>query len=63
LGIETRAVALAAKSTAEPATDIDIALQRLIGSDQMGTLFKVLAIGPRAAAPPAGFLPQEADIN
>jgi NADH dehydrogenase [ubiquinone] 1 alpha subcomplex assembly factor 7 len=63
LGIETRAVALAAKSTAEQATDIDIALQRLIGSDQMGTLFKVLAIGPRAAAPPAGFLPQEADIN
>ena len=63
LGIETRAGALAAAATAGQTTDIERALTRLIGDDQMGTLFKVLAIGPRAAAPPAGFLPEDANIQ
>jgi len=63
LGIETRADALAATATPRQKTDIESALNRLIGGDQMGTLFKVLAIGPRAAAPPAGFLPEEANID
>ena len=31
--------------------------------DQMGTLFKVLAIGPRASDPPAGFVSEEASIS
>jgi NADH dehydrogenase [ubiquinone] 1 alpha subcomplex assembly factor 7 len=63
LGIETRASALAAGATSGQKTDIESALNRLIGDDQMGTLFKVLAIGPRAAAPPAGFLPEDANIT
>ncbi len=60
LGIETRATTLAATATPQQKTAIETAVERLIGDDQMGTLFKVLAIGPRAAAPPAGFLSEEA---
>ena len=63
LGIETRAGALAAGAASGQKTDIESALNRLIGDDQMGTLFKVLAIGPRAAAPPAGFLSEDANIT
>ena len=60
LGIEARAETLAATAAPEQKADIETALERLIGGDQMGTLFKVLAIGSRAAEPPAGFLPAEA---
>lgn len=63
LGIEARAGALAADAAPEQKTDIETALERLIGGDQMGTLFKVLAIGPRAADPPAGFLSAEANLS
>jgi NADH dehydrogenase [ubiquinone] 1 alpha subcomplex assembly factor 7 len=63
LGIETRAASLIAKATPQQKSDIESALNRLIGDDQMGTLFKVMAIGPRAAAPPAGFLPEDANIE
>lgn len=63
LGIETRAGALAAKITPQQKTNIESALERLIGDDQMGTLFKVLAIGPRTAEPPAGFLLEEASLS
>ena len=63
LGIEARAGTLAAAAAPEQKTDIETALQRLIGGDQMGILFKVLAIVPRAAGPPAGFLSQEARVN
>jgi NADH dehydrogenase [ubiquinone] 1 alpha subcomplex assembly factor 7 len=46
LGIETRAVALMAKTTHEISEDISGALKRLIGSGRggMGSMFKVLAI-------------------
>jgi NADH dehydrogenase [ubiquinone] 1 alpha subcomplex assembly factor 7 len=63
LGIETRASSLIAKATPQQKSDIESARNRLIGDDQMGTLFKVMAIGPRAAAPPAGFLPEDANIE
>ena len=60
LGIETRAAKLAQAASARQKVDIDSALHRLIGAEQMGTLFKVLAVGPRGSSPPAGFLPEEA---
>ncbi len=63
LGIETRAIALAAEATLQQKADIDSALNRLIGDDQMGTLFKVLAIAPPASASPAGFLPEDANLD
>ncbi len=63
LGIEARAGALAAKATQEQKNAIETGLERLIGGDQMGTLFKVLAIGPRASDPPAGFVSEEASIS
>ena len=46
LGIETRAVALMAKTTPEISADISGALKRLIDSGRggMGSMFKVLAI-------------------
>jgi len=37
------------------AQDIFSAVDRLIDPDQMGTLFKALAILPKGAAKPAGF--------
>ena len=61
LGIEARANTLTTAATPEQKADIESALERLIGDDQMGTLFKVLAISSSAAAPPAGFLPEEAN--
>lgn len=61
IGIVARAMSL--KRTASPAQakDIDTALARLIAPDQMGTLFKVMALvspdSPLSAAPgPAGFV-------
>jgi NADH dehydrogenase [ubiquinone] 1 alpha subcomplex assembly factor 7 len=60
LGIEARASALAAAATPQQNTTIETAVQRLIDGAQMGTLFKVLAIGARATDAPAGFLPAEA---
>jgi len=63
LGIEVRAQKLAATATPAQRADIDAASQRLIGDAQMGTLFKVMALAPRAAPPPAGFLAHEAQQN
>ena len=54
LGIRARAEQLAA-SNPGVARDIFSAVGRLIDPDQMGTLFKALAIMPRGAAKPAGF--------
>lgn len=56
LGIDARRAALtaAAKSSAERET-IETGIRRLIDPDQMGTLFKVLALTPRAQAAPPGF--------
>ncbi|MDH3738970.1 MAG: SAM-dependent methyltransferase, partial [Alphaproteobacteria bacterium] len=63
LGIETRAATLMAEATPAQRIDIETAFKRLIDADQMGTLFKVLAIGPRTAGPPAGFVSEEARTN
>jgi NADH dehydrogenase [ubiquinone] 1 alpha subcomplex assembly factor 7 len=53
LGIEQRAARLKANATLQQAADIDAALTRLTAPDQMGELFKVLAI----ADPKLGRLP------
>lgn len=55
LGIELRAQALKARATAPDAAAIDAARMRLIAPDQMGTLFKALAVTDRTQAAPAGF--------
>ncbi len=53
LGIEARAAVLKREATPEQAAAVDAACRRLIGSDEMGTLFKVLALtGPDLPAPP-----------
>ena len=53
LGIEARAVRLKQSATPTQAADIESALARLTAPDQMGDLFKVLAIGD----PKLGVLP------
>ena len=54
LGIHPRAESLAENATALEKTDIASALKRLCAPEQMGALFKVLAISsPGLAAPPA----------
>jgi NADH dehydrogenase [ubiquinone] 1 alpha subcomplex assembly factor 7 len=55
LGIEQRAAALKARATPQQRAAIDAASLRLIGPDQMGTLFRVLAMGDDRSAAPAGF--------
>ena len=55
LGIETRATKLKEKATAGQASDIDSALDRLIGEDRMGTLFKALALHSTGLPVPPGF--------
>jgi len=53
LGIEQRAMRLKQKETAQQAADIDAALTRITAPDQMGELFKVLALAhPDLGAPP-----------
>jgi SAM-dependent MidA family methyltransferase len=53
LGIAQRAARLKANATPQQAAGIDAALARLTAPDQMGDLFKVLAIAdPRLGAPP-----------
>jgi SAM-dependent MidA family methyltransferase len=54
LGIEARAQALS-RANPERALDIDAALHRLTRSDQMGALFKVMAIHSPEWPAPAGF--------
>ena len=55
LGIARRAERLKASASAAQRHAVDAALARLIGPDQMGTLFRVLAIGDDRSAAPAGF--------
>jgi NADH dehydrogenase [ubiquinone] 1 alpha subcomplex assembly factor 7 len=55
LGIERRAEALKRRASPAQARAIDAASARLIGSGQMGTLFRVLALGDGKTSPPAGF--------
>ncbi|MBA3676623.1 MAG: SAM-dependent methyltransferase [Sphingosinicella sp.] len=54
MGIEVRA-ALLAKTTPERADEIRMAKDRLVAPDQMGTLFKVLALTAERWPEPAGF--------
>jgi NADH dehydrogenase [ubiquinone] 1 alpha subcomplex assembly factor 7 len=54
LGLGQRAESLKARATEAQRGVIDAALARLIGADQMGTLFRVLAIGDGGSIP-AGF--------
>jgi NADH dehydrogenase [ubiquinone] 1 alpha subcomplex assembly factor 7 len=61
LGIVLRAETLKAKSNATQRTEIDAALERLIGGLGMGSLFKVLALTAPSTPPPAGLSPSEHD--
>src|SRR5205823_14588032 len=54
LGIEARAQALS-RANPDRAADIEAALRRLTGQDQMGSLFKVIAIHSPDWPAPAGF--------
>ena len=55
LGIDARAARLRQSASAEQAAAIDAALRRLTGADEMGTLFKALAIVHPALGAPPGF--------
>lgn len=55
LGIAPRAEALKARADDRQRGALDAALARLIGPDQMGTLFRVLAVGDDRSAAPVGF--------
>ena len=55
LGIVQRAEALKARATLSQRQTIDAALARLIDPDQMGTLFRVLAVGDTPGSEPPGF--------
>jgi NADH dehydrogenase [ubiquinone] 1 alpha subcomplex assembly factor 7 len=59
LGITQRAAALKRAATAPQAHAIDLALDRLTHPDQMGRLFKALALTSPGVPPPAGFEPSE----
>ena len=55
LGIETRATQLLANATPGQVADITAARTRLIDKEQMGYLFKVMAITPPGGTPPPAF--------
>jgi len=55
LGIRQRADALKARASEQQRHAIDAALERLIAPGQMGTVFRVLAVGDDRSAAPAGF--------
>ena len=55
LGIAERAEALKARANEGQRAAIDAASARLIAPDQMGTLFRVLAVGDDRSAAPVGF--------
>ena len=61
LGIAERAAALKARANAAQRAAIDAASARLIDPDQMGTLFRVLAVGDNRSAAPAGFSDSPSD--
>ena len=54
LGIGARAAALKAKAP-ERAAEVDAACDRLTGAEQMGVLFKALAVTAPGWPEPAGF--------
>lgn len=55
LGIARRAEALKTRATLSQRQTIDAALARLIDPDQMGTLFRVMAVGDTPSSEPPGF--------
>jgi len=55
LGIQTRAEALKRRATPEQSADIAAAMERLLDLQQMGTLFKAMAMTAPGLATPAGF--------
>ncbi len=55
LGIEARAARLMDRATPTQQKDIRAELARLIGAEEMGDLFKVLALAPPGFGPPPGF--------
>ena len=55
IGIAARAARLMEEATPPQREDIRTARLRLTQSDQMGTLFKALALTPTGLGPPAGF--------
>ena len=55
LGIEERATALMSVANAEQQHDIESGAKRLVDPDQMGSLFKVMAITPKGETPPPVF--------
>jgi NADH dehydrogenase [ubiquinone] 1 alpha subcomplex assembly factor 7 len=55
LGILHRAETLRARASPAQRHAIDASLERLIAPDQMGTLFRVMAVGDDRSATPAGF--------
>jgi len=55
LGIEERARRLSAGADPRRRADVAAALHRLIAPEEMGTLFKALALAPRDKGTPAGF--------
>jgi len=63
LGIMQRAETLKARAGEAERRAIDAALARLIGPDQMGTLFRVLAVGDSRSAAPAGFPDRPSDAT
>jgi NADH dehydrogenase [ubiquinone] 1 alpha subcomplex assembly factor 7 len=63
LGITQRAETLKARAGEAERHAIDAALARLIGPDQMGTLFRVLAVGDSRSAAPAGFPDSPSDAT
>ena len=56
LGIEARAAALMERATPAQQKDIRSALARLTGAEEMGDLFKVVALVPSDFGLPAGFV-------
>ena len=61
LGIAERSKALKARASDSQRAAIDAAMARLIAPDQMGTLFRVLAVGDGRSAAPVGFADAPSD--
>ena len=61
LGITQRAEMLKARASPAQRHALDAGLERLIAPDQMGTLFRVMAIGDDRSAAPVGFSPGFSD--
>ena len=55
LGVFVRAQVLKRGATAAQSRDIDLAVHRLTAPDQMGSLFKAMALSDPSMPPPAGF--------